>query len=606
MPVDRARKRVRTFAAACRRNISIRPDRFDSATLRARVVIIGAGVAGIAAASILERAGIDCILVEGGGNAPRRRDPGLARGEQSGMPFLALDLCRARGLGGTANLWGGRCAELNEVDFERRDWVAYSGWPFGLRELQPHYDTACRFLGINPGGFGADTFATLGRQSPLAENDVTAAGFWQQSSQMPFADQARAFCATARHVRLLTHSSATNLELDGDGTRIVAVEVRPDRPDDGAPRRLVAEHVVLACGAIENARLLLASNRQRPAGIGNEHDLVGRFFMDHPHVACGVIDGAPLELCYSSAATPPREPVCFTPHLRTMDDWQRRHRALNASISLEQPRAFAIGLRLLLPTLRVASLADHPIKLPEIVAPHDLRPLEWTLRQLRARVYDGRLDRQFVDALIGSLRHPSQWGSEIGRKLGLRRRQDAHDANLQIMYMRAEQVPDPENRVTLGQARDRFGSQVPHLRWQLGEQDRRSAMENAAAIMAELEAQGLGRITPRAWCLDAAEPWPPDVMAGLHHMGTTRMAAGPRQGVVTPDGRVHGVKNLFITGGSVFPTGGWANPTLTIAAMAIRLGCHLAHLLAPPIGPAPRDAADEAAEAVTGTSLAAP
>jgi choline dehydrogenase-like flavoprotein len=91
-------------------------------------------------------------------------------------------------------------------------------------------------------------------------------------------------------------------------------------------------------------------------------------------------------------------------------------------------------------------------------------------------------------------------------------------------------------------------------------------------VVDELERHGLGRV------LVGADD-PPDPNAH-HHVGTTRMHADARLGVVDADSRVHGLANLFVTGSSVFPTGGFANPTLTIVALALRLADHLEARLA--------------------------
>jgi choline dehydrogenase-like flavoprotein len=69
--------------------------------------------------------------------------------------------------------------------------------------------------------------------------------------------------------------------------------------------------------------------------------------------------------------------------------------------------------------------------------------------------------------------------------------------------------------------------------------------------------------------------WPSCMTGGKHHIGTTRMHTDPAQGVVDADCRVHDLTNLFVAGSSVFPTGGYANPTLTIVALAVRLADHL-------------------------------
>jgi choline dehydrogenase-like flavoprotein len=98
---------------------------------------------------------------------------------------------------------------------------------------------------------------------------------------------------------------------------------------------------------------------------------------------------------------------------------------------------------------------------------------------------------------------------------------------------------------------------------------------------AELRRLGIGMLAP--WPPEEAHEngrWPANLEGGWHQIGTTRMHEDPRRGVVGPDCRVHGVENLFVAGGSVFPTCGDANPTLTIAALALRLGTHLRHELA--------------------------
>jgi choline dehydrogenase-like flavoprotein len=94
-------------------------------------------------------------------------------------------------------------------------------------------------------------------------------------------------------------------------------------------------------------------------------------------------------------------------------------------------------------------------------------------------------------------------------------------------------------------------------------------LENLAM---EIGALGIGRMRID---LDDPEYWPPIVGGGSHHMGTTRMHNDQRRGVVDRNCKVHGIDNLYVTGGSVFPTSGAANPTLTIVALTLRLADHL-------------------------------
>jgi choline dehydrogenase-like flavoprotein len=106
-----------------------------------------------------------------------------------------------------------------------------------------------------------------------------------------------------------------------------------------------------------------------------------------------------------------------------------------------------------------------------------------------------------------------------------------------------------------------------------------------AVLGEELRRLGLGRVEPAAWLADPDGGWRTDPLisahpiAGYHHMGTTRMSEDPRSGVTDPYGQVHGVANLHVVGSSVFPTSSWANPTLTIAALALRTAERIASRL---------------------------
>lgn len=137
-----------------------------------------------------------------------------------------------------------------------------------------------------------------------------------------------------------------------------------------------------------------------------------------------------------------------------------------------------------------------------------------------------------------------------------------------------EQVPNPESRVTLAAERDAVGVPRPKLDWQLTMQDKEATRRACRMVGEELARLGIGRMRLDDWLLADGDDWQ-GLDVRYHHMGTTRMSDDPKQGVVDADCRVHGIDNLYIAGSSVFPTSGYANPTLTIVAMAIRLADHL-------------------------------
>ena len=140
-----------------------------------------------------------------------------------------------------------------------------------------------------------------------------------------------------------------------------------------------------------------------------------------------------------------------------------------------------------------------------------------------------------------------------------------------------EQAPNSDSRVTLGQDRDRLGCRRTALRWRLSAIDKSTAHRAHAILGEELTRSGLGHMTSLMG--SEADPWPTSVRGARHHMGTTRMHADFRRGVVDADCRVHGIANLYVAGSSVFPTSGAANPTLTIVALALRLARHLQNRL---------------------------
>jgi len=147
--------------------------------------------------------------------------------------------------------------------------------------------------------------------------------------------------------------------------------------------------------------------------------------------------------------------------------------------------------------------------------------------------------------------------------------------------IRAEQSPNPQSRVTLDQAVDATGMRRIRLDWRLGSQDVESVAALVETFAAQARTQGLGDVTPAAWLQDPAREWVFDDLisdhpiGGYHHMGTTRMADDPKHGVTDGFGRVHGFDNLFIAGSSLFPTCGWANPTLTVLALTLRTAEHI-------------------------------
>ena len=129
--------------------------------------------------------------------------------------------------------------------------------------------------------------------------------------------------------------------------------------------------------------------------------------------------------------------------------------------------------------------------------------------------------------------------------------------------------------MTLDAATDALGCRKTHLHWKWRERDYTSVRRAQKLLADGLRAAGVGEFQ-----IASEKGLPVLEASGLHHqMGTTRMHEDPAQGVVDADCRVHGVGNLFVAGYSVFPTGGYINPTLTVVAMSLRLADHVKQVL---------------------------
>ena len=144
----------------------------------------------------------------------------------------------------------------------------------------------------------------------------------------------------------------------------------------------------------------------------------------------------------------------------------------------------------------------------------------------------------------------------------------------QVYFLcQAEQAPNPDSRVSLSQRRDEFGEPLPRVDWRLTKLDQSTAEVMLETAAQEFRRLGLGDVRAEPWL--AGPDWAAHVSDAFHPMGTTRMGTDPATSATDADGQVRGVEGLYAAGTSLFPAGGYVNPTLTLAALAIRLADHL-------------------------------
>jgi len=493
------------------------------------VCIVGAGPAGITLARELRGSGFSVLLLESGGleltSAAQDLNRGPHTGYPEGYPHYELDQNRLRMFGGTSRHWAGFCRPMEPTDFERRADLPHSGWPFSADRLVPYYRRAMRVLRLGPPKFEARDWQRALGTSGLSLDGTGFRNIVDQVSWPPmfFGETYRRELENARDVEVLLDATTTHIALSPSRGRVDHLIVMSD---PGRKLTVRSRAYVLATGAIENARLLLASNDVQPGGVGNGQGIVGRFFCEHPHVRIGVFAGA-------------------VP-LRTLRFYDRREPGRG-------DRFFPLGA--IMPTRTTTERTGM---------------IGWTARLNRIRGGDPDEAEEFVGFPKARFTPRDVLAMMPGDPVDPR-------AAIRDVLIEAEMEPSPDNRVALVDDRDRLGTQRVGVRLRLSDRDISNILEGARRLATALGRTGAGRVRlfTDEELRSRTEDGRPRLVAGAHHMGTTRMARSPRRGVTDPDGRVHGVADLYIAGSSLFPTVGASNPTLTIVALAIRLADHL-------------------------------
>lgn len=476
------------------------------------LAIIGGGPAGISLALALAGTRLNILLLESGGV---NFDPAVQKmyaGADNGKRYAALDAGRLRFLGGGTNHWGGWCRPMDAIDFETRDWIAHSGWPFSRGAIEPYYKRAQELVEAGPWIYdkGAEAVASKGPMLTLGEGGVYTSWFQFSKTRgdvLPthFGTRYEDALKRAANIKTLLNANVTGIRLASDARQVERLDVATL---NGKHFTVKPRFTVLAAGGMENARLLLASNDVMKPGVGNQNDVVGRFFADNPiprDVATLVVFAGALPSYYGSNVVTDKGPVMQAVFAPTAE-FQKAHRVAGSLTTVEQPVA---------------------------------------------------LDETGKAAVITT-----------AIALGV----DASNAKSYLLGCGLELAPDPDRRLTLTGEKDALGLPRLKLNMSIGDGDfaryRRTMTEMGRQLLASRT--GMLRLN-----LDRPDEWQKTMDWGHHHLGTTRMHDDPKQGVVDANSAVHGIANLFVAGSSVFPSYSASNPTLNLIALTLRLADHL-------------------------------
>jgi choline dehydrogenase-like flavoprotein len=453
---------------------------------------------------------------------------------------------------------------LDAIDFEPRDYVAHSGWPIGLADLLPFYPQANRLC-------EAGRFAyTAGEAFPRALRPMLR-GFTSRhfstdtlerfSCPTDFARRYAHRLAAAERVRVVLHANVTAIRLDATGRHVTELEVRNLRGQRFTAR---ARCTVLATGGLEVARLLLASRDVQPSGIGNAHDVVGRYYMCHLAGTIGriQIDGS-LDNAWHGYDVSDEGIYCRR-RLALRPEVQRSLQLGNFIARLHHPRITEPEHRNAVLSLLFLSRLLIPYEYGRRLHGGETASLAVWLRHVRNVLRDPLeamgfgwhmlRDRKFAERKFPSIIIRSK-------------------ANLFSLDFHAEQEPNPDSRVRLGSACDALQMPQLHVDWRYSAGDVRTVSEALTLLREDIRHSGIGSFDYDPASVEA-EMTRYGAYGG-HHLGTARMGSDARCSVVNADCRVHGVDNLYIASAATFPTSSQANPTLSVLALALRLAAHL-------------------------------
>ena len=531
--------------------------------------IVGAGAAGLFIAQCFVDTRLRVCVLESGGLSGELRTQELSGGSSAGDLELDPATARMRVFGGSCNLWGGGCIPLTPLDLQPRDWVPNSGWPLSYGDLEPYYSRARDFCGIGLHEFAEGSSRASPSIAPIQFDSRELANRLFAMSPVLFGSGYRHVFERAGNVTVLLHANLLELVPSSYGHSVDSARIASL---DGRRGVVRARQYVLACGGIENARLLLLSNSLSTNGLGNDHDLVGRYFMDHPAGKLGDLwltsPGRltrPYQRIMGAGMAPAFPEICLT------DEGQRRHRVLNSRvrpIPVEGPLPRGVRAIRDYRTAWASRSDENELVSQRICAALSLNAAKPTLPRVDAY----RLSRLLLEVALGA----GGVAQAAVRRLAGRPTVDYDHVELFGFF---EQAPNPDSRILLGHEVDALGQRRVRVDWRLTELDHRTYRTAAHVFGDELAKQFGGVYRPERWVSSTQSADAADLRGTAHHMGTTRMSPDPQTGVVDVDCRVHGIDNLYIAGSSTFPTGGWAFPTLTIVALSLRIADRLRELL---------------------------
>lgn len=444
------------------------------------VVIFGSGPAGITTALELEKKNIKCLLVEAGDEVYSATSQEFFKGKTIGDPITDLSSSRLRQFGGTSGHWGGWSKPMEKYNLEL--------WPLKAQDLNPYLKKTCEILNIN------NQFRKLSLNEYFNQIEF-------QYSNVRFANKFKNHIKNTNNILLVLNTQLSHLVGQNNNTDYAECISEKSR------KRIKAKYFILACGGIENSRLLLWTKEKNSGFIDNSLP-IGKYWMNHPWVLAGV---------------------------GIIDKKKMKEKFKDNFLKYDGPLHFAARRELIIKK-----------------------------KILSAAIYmNAKEDTKIYKEIIKDILCVApEYGKKIARMIF---KKDLKCGNI---FMHLEENPNENNKIILDNKKDRFEIPTIKLFYKKSNETLRTAklfLEEFGNLCIK---ENLGRIAieKKIYNLEGFES-----MGAYHHMGGTRIGVNKFDSVADKNLKIHNINNLYISGSSNFVTSGYTNPTFTIIQLAIRL-----------------------------------
>ena len=538
--------------------------------LSADIVIVGAGPAGIVLALELEKSGLDILLIESGDLQISDAAQSLGEASHFDPQFHApMTECTRHQVGGTSTIWGGRCVPYDPIDFDRRDYIPHSTWPIRYDDITPYFQRACDYFLCGHSEFSLHDIQEIAQKSiipGLPDGTVLTSALERWCLPTNFGKEYLNALKQSQHIRLIYGLTCTNIQLsNGSEPHVTALQAKTLSRKS---IQLKAKHYVLAGGALNTTRLLLASNQQHPEGIGNHSGLLGRYYMGH-------LSG---DIATVQFTTPPQKTIYGFD--RDIDQTYLRRRfsfsqALQQEKQLTNTVAWLSTPRIDNPNHGSGVLSFSYLTLSSLLGQY------LTAKAIRKTFIGQDVKQTYQAHLKNVLRDLGQtltFVPQFGYQRYIAKRKIPglfiySASNEYTLHYHAEQVPNPDSRVTLSDETDELGMRRLNIDLRYSDQDIESVVRAHRYWDDYLKQHNCGYLKYKTDQREASV-WE-QASDGFHQVGTTRMSEHPSDDVVDANCKVHHLENLFIASSAVFVTSGQANSTFMIVAFALRLADQL-------------------------------